>query len=853
MDEELKKILNQLQVGIYMTDIHTHRILFMNQKMKEDYGVTNSEGKVCWKVFQEGQESPCEFCKIPSLTGQEDEDKLICWQETRNKTGRIYKNYDGLIRLGDAVVHMQQSYDITTLLKLNEQATKDSLCDVWNRGMGKTMLADCLGHLGRRHVCSVVMLDVDNLKAVNDRYGHAEGDFLLQQVCGVLKANMQAPDFMFRLSGDEFVLVLHNKSEKEASKVLRQWREETEVLRQKFGKEYEFSFSFGISSVSGGHSAVVGDIIAQADERMYAEKLCRRKTRLLEENENIVHSVGKPDRKMEYPSRLLYDALICSTDDFVYLCNMKTGVFRYSPAQVAMFELPGEIVESPLKYWKKMVHPDDWYRFYKSNMEIGENKRDSHSVEFRARNRSGEYVWLKCRGQLIRDEYGEPSLFAGIMVLLGKQNKIDPLTQLLNQEEFLKSIRRGIQEESIEMFSIMMLDVDHFRQVNEMHGRAFGDKVLYTLAQTVQSILPDNASLYRLDNDRMGLLLENADAETARELYRRIQERLMLMQEWRKNKLSVEVSAGCSVYPFNGFSIDELYQYADYALQYAKGNGRNRLEVFSQDILQNKLRSLEMIRRLQEDFADGYRGFSLHYQPQADGRTQEIIGVEALMRWTDREGRAVSPAEFIPVMEKQGMIYEAGLWVIKTAVQNAKKWIRQKPDFSLSVNVSALQFLEPGFLEDLQRLLSEEAFPCRNLILELTESCTVQNINIFRDKFNQLRAKGIRVAMDDFGKGYSSLELLKYAPVDIVKIDRCFVENILQSKFDATFISFIVAICHDVGIKVCLEGIEQEPEHASVKTMQLDSFQGYYFGRPQTEGVITELLERQKKDFSRNS
>ena len=175
---------------------------------------------------------------------------------------------------------------------------------------------------------------------------------------------------------------------------------------------------------------------------------------------------------------------------------------------------------------------------------------------------------------------------------------------------------------------------------------------------------------------------------------------------------------------------------------------------------------------------------------------------------------------------------------MRTALDAAKRWIKQDPMFTVSVNVSALQLLEDGFVETLKNVIAEKEFPCRNLIIELTESCTVKNICIFQERFEEIRAMGIRVAMDDFGTGYSSLELLKTAPVDIVKIDRGFVRDILHSTFDAAFISFVVAICHDAGIKVCLEGVETAMEHEFLKDRELDSFQGYYFGRPVPESEI---------------
>lgn len=843
MRDKFGDILDQMQAGVYMTDPKTHEILFMNRKMKEDYGIEQPEGKICWQVLQEGQDGPCSFCKIPDLDGRRARKSIVCWRDHSERTGKVFEKYDSLVPWKGSFVHMQQAYDVTDLLQLSEFATKDALCAVWNRSQGKAMLSDRLARLEGTHTCVIALLDVDNLKAVNDRFGHAEGDFLLRRTCETLKGHLREPDFMFRLSGDEFVLVLMDVNEKEAARRMRAWRREVEQLRAAFDKPYDFSFSFGLAACGAMSGCRASELIARADERMYEEKLRRRKTVLLDRDENVFRTDKTAGRTMNYKTGLLYEALVRSTDDFIYLCDMKTGVFRYSPAQVRQFDLPGEFVENPLPCWKAIVHPDDWERFYKSNMEIGENKRDSHSVEFRARNRGGEYVWMRCRGQLMRDEYGEPSLFAGIMTQLGRQNKIDPLTQLLNHSEFLAAVQRGVAEESIEQMGILVLDVDGFRKINEMYGRAFGDRVLRTLAQSVQALLPDNASLYRLDNDRLGILMDNESAAGAARLFREVQERLVLLQEWKQSKLVVEISAGYAEYPGDGAAADELYQYADYALQYAKSHGRNRLEFFSDEILRGKVRSLELMRRLRESISQNYRGFHLAYQPQVNGGTGEITGVEALMRWQDVTGETVSPVEFIPILEEQGMIYGAGLWALRTALRAAKGWIALKGDFSVSVNISALQMMEKRFLHDLTEIIRAEDFPCENLILELTESCTVQNLNIFESAFRQMRAMGIRVAMDDFGTGYSSLEILKRTPVDIVKIDRGFVKGILSSRFDATFISFVVAICHEANIRVCLEGVEEAAEYEFLKSMHLDCIQGYYFGRPLHESEITGRLK----------
>lgn len=681
MENMLKTVLNQLQANVYITDVDTHEIIFMNDRMKKKYNIPNPEGQVCWKVLQQGQEGPCSFCKINRLLSGEDE--TIRWQQTNSKIHRLFDKYDSLLKIGEKKLHMQQSFDITD-------------------------------------------------------------------------------------------------------------------------------------------SEERGEILGENPEKMFSVQ----------------------DDKIPYRAEYLYEALLNSTDDFIYICDMKTGVFRYSPAQVELFGLPNEIMEDPLPFWKEIIHPDDWERFYKSNMEIGENKTDYHFVEFRAKKYDGEYAWIRCRGQLIRDEDGEPCLFAGIMKLMGQQNKIDPLTQLWNHAEFTKELEKNVKENQIEQMAVMLLDIDDFHQINELYERSLGDQVLKTLGQEIQTVLPDNASLYRLEKDCMGIIMKHGTAKQMERLYFAIKESIARLQEWKSQKLNIELSAGCSMYPRDGKTAEEIYKCALFTLQSVKKMGKNQILFYSENIMKSKSRVIELIRQLREDIAEDYRGFYLNFQPQVDAETRQMIGVETLMRWKNRDGNIVSPGEFIPVMEQNGMIYHAGLWMVRESFRACKEWIKIKPDFTISVNISAVQLLEERFLTDFYKIIEEEKFPGENLIVELTESYAVRNMNVFWDKFRNLRSHGIRIAMDDFGTGYSSLEVLKSAPIDIVKIDRAFLEDILHSSFDATFISFVVAICHEVEIHVCQEGVETEDEYNFLKKMNLDCIQGYYFGKPVTESEITRQLEQ---------
>ncbi len=1013
--EFYSQLLDKINANIYITDVETDEIVYMNDAMKQTFGLEKPEGCICWKVLQKGMKGRCGFCQIHRLLS-DTQDGAVNWRECNTVTGHTYQNCDSLVEVNGKKYHFQHSVDISEQIKLSQYAKTDDLTGILNRRAGKERLSqlldtlkegesfivvmmdvnqlkrinDRMGHLegdrmlkfvvkstqacmekddfmfrlsgdefiavlfhrsldeagqwsdqvlermsytrqfhgityevsfssglvevqggsgytvseilsmadacmyeskrkfyssnggagqvlqetdrpdtlpvssqekkdgitgvlnrmeGKEHLwaalrktkmkggsLTVALLDVDNLNMINETYGGRAGDTLLVQVTDVVKKRVEKPDFLFRLSGDEFMAVSFHMNEREMSKLFLDSLKELKAFQEQKNIPYEMTFSFGTYTVGPDNPLSVNSIIAKADEIMYMQKLRKRKTKMLEENENpFRHSDGAAGWR-EYDSSLLYDALTKSTDDFIYICNMKTGVFRYSPAQVWLFNMPGEVLDNPLPIWKEIVHPDDWERFYKSNMEIGENMMDYHSVEFRAKNREGEYLWMRCRGQMMRDEFGEPSVFAGIMTQLGRQNKVDPVTQLLNHIEFFRVFEKKIRDKmAVERLGILLLGLDNFKQVNEIYDRSMGDHILKTVAQSIQSILPDNAGLFKLDNDCMGILMDNVGHRDMETLYMEIRNMMGRMHFWNQYKLNLTLSAGGVMYPEDGGAASELFKYAEYSLRYAKEKGRDRIVFFSKEILENQKKTLKIMMALRESVNSGFTGFSLRYQPQVDAASRTIIGAEALLRWTDPDGSIVSPVEFIPILEETGMIIQVGQWTLRTAMRTARPWLKKNPDFSLSVNVSVPQMMEADFVENVLDAVGEEEYPCCSLMLELTESCKIHDMGLFYKKFESLRAHGIQIAMDDFGTGYSSLELLKFAPVDVVKIDRIFIKDILKSKFDATFIQFVVAICHSIGIKVCLEGMETAEEYEALKTVGLNYIQGYLFGRPMTE------------------
>ena len=841
------EVLNHLKTSIFVTDLETDEILFMNQWMKTVFQVEHPEGELCYKVLQKYKETPCEFCPKKKLKQSDDKERYIIWKEHNIKLHKDFENYDCLITWIDGrKVHLQQCMDITDSIELNKMASLDDLCQIYNRRAGKELLRQYLNKAKqKKENVQVILLDVDNLKIVNDQYGHREGDFLLKTMTSVLKQQFKEPDFIFRLGGDEFVIVSITMDEKQIAHFMYNELQHVKQLKEEYHKDYDISYCYGIYTVTWDDVLEIDDIIAKADDIMYKQKLRIHKNKMAERENPFRHEKEKYN-EFHFNTDQLYDALLNSTDDFIYVCDMKSGIFRYSPAQVKLFGLPQEIIENPLPLWKEIVHPQDWERFYKSNMQIGENQMDYHSVEFRAKTVKNEYIWLKCRGQLMRDEYGEPSIFAGIMTQLDRQNKIDPLTHLLNRHEFNKAGTQKLKDRAIDNLGVVIIDIDDFKNVNELYDRSFGDMVLKTTSQLIQSNLPGNASLYKLDNDQLGVLIENTEVNEIQIMYQLLQRQLLHQQLQERFKCAIQISAGCAISTSKQQDFQELYTYADYALQMAKSKGKNRLCFFEQKILENKLRSLDILRSLRECIAENYKGFSVAYQPQIETSSGRMKGVEALMRWNGGSLGFVPPMEFIPIMEENGMIENMGLWILDQAMQACKKWMKIDPDFSVSVNVSALQILNGDFQEKVKQMMHVQVFPSKNMILELTESNTVGNMQIIQDLFDDLRRQGVRLAMDDFGTGYSTLENLKKGVTDIVKIDRAFVKDIQKSEFDVLFIQFIIAICHCVNIQVCLEGIETVEELDFVSDLELDYYQGYLFGKPVSEEEITKRLLEEK-------
>ncbi len=831
----LDTALNQLRAFVYVSDPRTDEILYMNRAMRDAFGLDRPEGRTCWKVLQHDRSGRCDFCPVPYLEEHAAERPVYRWEEHNRVTGRVYENYDSLMPWMDGrLVHFQQSLDVTDSRRLVDEASHDELTGLLNRRAGKAALEAAL-HDEDDAPLTVGLLDVDFLKTINDEYGHAEGDRALRLVARCLSDETREPDFCFRLSGDEFVCVFRHCTRRAAVERLERLRERAGERGRAFRLPCRVDFCFGVFEVEQGDGRGLDEVLACADAGMYEQK---KQSHIREAERLLAAKGGGGPAADPFPgdARLLYRALADSTESYVYVSDMKSGAFRYSPAMVAEFGLPGEVVDNAAAVWGEHIHPDDKAAFLEANQIVLDGRADVHCVEYRARNRRGEWVRVRCRGRVERDELGRPALFAGFITNLGQRNKVDPVTGLFNKLRLAEDIDALPPSRSAHL---LLMGLDGFRNVNDLYGRSFGDEVLRQAAQRMLAALPAGAALYRLDGDEFGALFQGGREEIAA-VYRALAEGFRHQREYEGKKYFCTLSAGAAGYPDDARDYEGLMRSAGSALEASKRSGKNRLTFFRRELVENQRRSLELTELLRECIERDYEGFELYYQPQvtADGG---LKGAEALARWTCPGYGAVSPGEFIPLLEQSGLIVPFGRWVFRQAARQCKLWAEKWPRLTVGVNLSYLQATSDDMLPFIRSTLDKLKLDPARLMVEFTESCVIQGDQAVRALFDGLRGLGIRIAMDDFGTGYSSLGMLKTLPVDLVKIDRAFVRDILHSKFDETFIRFIVELCHHVGIEVCLEGVERDEEMRLVKPLCVDYIQGYLFGRPMNVETFDRL------------
>ena len=413
--EFYENILSKLTSLVYITDAETDEIVYVNNKMKQAFGLEHPEGNICWKAFQNGMEGRCSFCKIDEL--KKSPGKVCVWREHNTCNGRIYHNTDSLQTFEGRLYHIQTSVDITDQLQLSMEATIDELTGVRNRQSGKRYLENMLKMMGDQDKFSIALYDINGLKWVNDTYGHLEGDKLLRFVAQTIQESLEEADFVFRLSGDEFIIVFVNKDLNEAESWMQKLISDLKKKKDDGGFDYDVSFSYGLASLAGSDKLTVSDILSIADAQMYIKKrdyhILMGKKRFKGEHFKLSKTVFNTISTID--KNFLFQAIAFSIEDYPFIGNLKTGEFMYSQKMVQDFGLPDQVIQNAVAFWGERIHPEDEMMFLRSNQEITDGRIDYHTIFYRAKDIHDQWIHLLCKGRMIRDKLGEPDLFAGVI------------------------------------------------------------------------------------------------------------------------------------------------------------------------------------------------------------------------------------------------------------------------------------------------------------------------------------------------------------------------------------------------------------------------------------------------------
>ncbi|MGP1720639.1 bifunctional diguanylate cyclase/phosphodiesterase [Shewanella frigidimarina] len=490
--------------------------------------------------------------------------------------------------------------------------------------------------------------------------------------------------------------------------------------------------------------------------------------------------------------------------------------------------------------------------------------------EMRGLRSDSDIIYIDLTVTVISDSFTQQNCYAWLITDISArkhaaktidfQANHDHLTGLVNRKYLFEQLQIMIeatheQEHISQSFSLLLMNLDHFKQINDSLGHDCGDAVLQKLAKRLLQNIPDNALLSRIGADEFVLLLPGRiEADTLMELARKLSDILSNNMTVADQNLMLSMSIGLSRFPDDANNVEQILNCASQAMYNAKAKGRNCFEFFNDKIQQAAERTAQVHLHLKNAISNNE--FELFYQPIVNPFTGQIIKAEVLLRWL-HDGQFISPEEFIPIAEESGLIVQIGEWVRTQAVVCAIELQQRQLPLPLSINVSTIEFwsneLQQRFLnyfDSIQQQFDLTVFPYELLTLEITESLMMKqqsNINLLLE---ELRRRGLNISVDDFGTGYSSLSYLVNFPVDQIKIDKSFIKKIAQGERHKAIIEAIVSMSRALDLSVIAEGVETQAELDFIKEQQIDAVQGYYFYKPMPKNDFLTLLAEQQNKLS---
>jgi diguanylate cyclase (GGDEF)-like protein/PAS domain S-box-containing protein len=535
---------------------------------------------------------------------------------------------------------------------------------------------------------------------------------------------------------------------------------------------------------------------------------------------------------------------VTATRSGVWDTDLRAGVFWWSPEFIAMLGYDPYQPEERPPNWESLIHPDDlpWVTALRDRYLRGEVPE--YEPVYRMCRKDGSWVWIEAKGQCLRDSTGTAYRFTGTMSDVTERKQFekqlmymathDPLTGLPNRTLLQDRLQHAmtIAQRKRRHLAALFVDLDRFKLVNDSLGHNVGDALLKAVADAIRAAVRPTDTVGRLGGDEFLVIAEDLnEPQDANGVAKAILAAFAKPVELDNQQLFISASVGIALYDGGGIDIAAILRHADAAMYSAKSSGGNTHRFFIPEMNEEMVARLEMERRLREAIDQG--GFQVFYQPKIEVATLRPVGLEALLRWPQEDGSYIPPDRFIPAAEELGLIPAIGEWVMRQALKQVATWKAGGIDpLPIAVNVSVRQLTNADSVAAIRAVIEESPDEAPWLEIEVTESKMMDNLSVIVDSLRGLRDLGLKIAVDDFGTGHSSLSYLRRLPITALKVDRSFINDISSNADDAAIAATIIAMGHQLGLTIVAEGIETAEQLDFLRRHNCDEAQGFHFARP---------------------